>query len=231
MSRISRHLALASTLSLAALTAQASSCDPNQQTGVDSQIVNYNESNCAKNALKISADYFQDAAKAQANGEYQRMCSATYSALMQLEKYKAGNWRGNHKNIADKIDHDYSEVLDSLMKTTCTQKTSLYRYLAAKGDAWAMYNLGNVYAKGIGVPLDDAEALAWYQKAAEKGYTAAYLALGLMYSDGAAFLPDPVTAFEWYMKAAAQGDATAQYTVAGMYRKGTGTKQDSKESG
>lgn len=230
MSRISRNLALAATLSLAALSAQASSCDPNQPTSVDSQIVNYNESNCAKNALKIAADYFQDASKAQAKGEYQHMCSTVYSALMQLEKYKAGDWRGNYKNIAEKIDHDYAEVLDNLMKTTCPQKTILYRFLAAKGDAWAMYNLGSIYAKGNGVPLDDAEALAWYQKAAEKEYTAAYLALGLMYSDGVAFLPDFVTAFEWYMKAAAQGDATAQYTVAGMYRKGTGTKQDSKKA-
>jgi len=226
MYRISRHLALACTLSLATLSAQASSCDPSQPTNVDSQIVNLNESNCAKKALQMAADYSQAAAKAQANGEYQRMCSTVYSALMQLEKYKAGDWRGNYRNIADKIDHDYAEVLDNLMKTTCTQKTSLYRYLAAKEDAWAMYNLGNVYAKGVGLPIDDGEALAWYQKAAEKGYTAAYLALGQMYSDGAAFLPDFVTAFEWYMKAATQGDATGQYAVAGMYRKGTGTKQD-----
>lgn len=230
MSRICRNLALASTLSLAALSVHASSCDPNQPSGVDSQIVSYNESNCAKNALKTAADYFQDAARAQASGEYQHMCSTVYSALMQLEKYKAGDWRGNYKNIADKIDHDYAEVLDNFMKTTCTQKTNLFRYLAAKGDAWAMYNLGNVYAKGIGVPINDADALAWYQQAADKGYTPAYLALGQMYSDGAAFLPDPVTSFEWYMKAADRGDATAQYIVAGMYRKGTGTKQDFKKA-
>ncbi len=230
MNRINRNLVFAFTLALAAPTAHASSCDPNQPAGVDAQIVSYNESNCAKNALKTAEDHFRDAAKAQASGEYQHMCSATYSALMQLEKYKAGSWRENYRNIAEKIDHDYAEVLDNFMKTTCTQKTSLYRYLAAKGDAWAMYNLGNVYAKGTGVPLNDGDALAWYQQAADKGYTPAYLALGQMYSDGAAFLPDPVTAFEWYMKAAMQGDATAQYTVAGMYRKGTGTKQDSRKA-
>ncbi len=222
--------ALALTLSLATLGAQASSCDPSQPAGVDNQIVNYNESNCAKNALKAAAERLQEGAKAQASGDTQRMCSAVYASLLQLEKYKAGTWREGYRNIAEKIDHDYAEVLDNLMKTTCAQKTTLYRYLADKGDAWGMYNLGNVYAKGIGVQLDDTESLTWYQKAAEQGYTPAYVALGQMYSDGEAFLPDYAMAFEWYMKAAVKGDAGAQYIVAGMYRKGSGAQRDLKKA-
>ncbi len=223
-------LALVFTLAFVTLSAQASSCDPSQPASVDSQIVNYTESNCAKNALKIAADRVQEGEKAQSNGEFQHMCSAVYSALLQLERYRAGAWRESHKNIAEKIDHDYAEVLDSFMKTSCAQKTTLYRHLADQGDAWGMYNLGNVYAKGIGVPLDDGEALAWYQKAAGLGYVPAYIALGQMYSEGKAFLPDYAVAFEWYVKGAQQGDAEAQYIVAGMYRKGTGTAKDLKKA-
>ncbi len=78
-------LALVFTLVFVTLNAKASSCDPSQPIGVDNQIVNYNESNCAKNALKIAADRVQEGEKAQSSGEFQHMCSAVYSALLQLE--------------------------------------------------------------------------------------------------------------------------------------------------
>ncbi|MBQ8922705.1 MAG: sel1 repeat family protein [Oscillospiraceae bacterium] len=43
----------------------------------------------------------------------------------------------------------------------------LYQAAAAQGYANAQANLGIVYAEALGVPQDDAEAIAWYQKAAE----------------------------------------------------------------
>ncbi len=224
MSRIISHPALAFTLSLFVLSAQASSCDP--AAAVDAQRANYEESVCAKKALESADEMVQQAAKVAQRGEFEQMCGHQYSALILLDKYRAGEWRADFKYIASKVDVGYSDVLNVFMKTSCKKKTDLYRYLAEKGDAWGMYNLALAYSKGVVLPQDDAQALAWYEKAAEKEYTAAYLALGVMYSDGAAFAEDYPVAFEWFMKAAMQGDASAQFNVAGMYRKGLGVKQD-----
>ncbi|MSR43556.1 MAG: hypothetical protein EXS19_05920, partial [Pedosphaera sp.] len=38
-----------------------------------------------------------------------------------------------------------------------------------KGDASAQYNLGVMYANGLGVPKDEVEAVKWYRKAADQG--------------------------------------------------------------
>lgn len=229
MHHIIRTLTLAATLALIP-AAQASSCDPAQPMGVDAKIANYNESNCARKALDSSKDSLRDTAKAEERSDVQQVCITLFNTLMRLDTYKSGEWRAGYKEIADKIDNSFAEFQDKLMRTSCPQKLTLFRHLAAKGDAWAMYNLGIVYSKGIEARQDDAEALAWYQSAAAKDYIPAYLALGLMYSDSVAFLPDYPVAFDWYMKAAAKGDVTAQFNVAGMYRKGLGVNRDPKKA-
>ncbi|MDE0513004.1 MAG: hypothetical protein OXI88_14595 [Gammaproteobacteria bacterium] len=40
---------------------------------------------------------------------------------------------------------------------------------AKQGHASAQFNLGNMYAKGEGVPEDDVQAYAWYNIAAAQG--------------------------------------------------------------
>ena len=47
------------------------------------------------------------------------------------------------------------------------------RERAEQGDAEAQWSLGLAYAKGEGVPQDDAEAARWYRLAAEQGYARA----------------------------------------------------------
>ncbi len=44
-----------------------------------------------------------------------------------------------------------------------------FRVFAEQGLAEAQNNLGTMYAKGLGVPQDYAEAVKWYRKAAEQG--------------------------------------------------------------
>jgi TPR repeat protein len=41
--------------------------------------------------------------------------------------------------------------------------------LAAKGEAEAQYNLGLMYGKGQGVPMDDVRAHMWFNLAVVKG--------------------------------------------------------------
>lgn len=45
--------------------------------------------------------------------------------------------------------------------------------LFAKGVARAQCNLGQLHERGVGVPLDLARAVEWYQKAVDQGYSRA----------------------------------------------------------
>jgi TPR repeat protein len=77
---------------------------------------------------------------------------------------------------------------------------------AEEGHAWAQYSLGVMYAKGDGVPEDDAEAAKWYRKAAEQGDPDAQGNLGILYALGSGVPEDYVQAYMWFNLAAAQGD-------------------------
>ena len=44
-----------------------------------------------------------------------------------------------------------------------------WRTTAARGDAWAQFNLGVMYSTGQGVVENDVEAVKWFRKAAEQG--------------------------------------------------------------
>ena len=84
------------------------------------------------------------------------------------------------------------------------------RTCAEQGYAPAQVQLGYVYARGDGVPEDDAEAVRWYRLAAEQGYAIAQNNLGFMYREGRGVPEDDVLAYVWYNLAAAQGNETAQ---------------------
>ncbi len=101
-----------------------------------------------------------------------------------------------------------------------------YRRAAEQGDARAQYNLGVMYAEGLGVPQDAAAAVAWYRRAAEQGDATAQNNLGAMYAEGLGVPQDAVEAVAWYRRAAEQGDATAQSNLGGMYDQGRGVPQD-----
>jgi TPR repeat protein len=224
------QLLFAASITFITASAQASSCDPKTPTKLDPKIALYNESNCAITAMDTAHKHTRDAAAAESKHDMQRMCEASYAALMVLENYKEGEWRANYKPIAEKVGRQYDESQARFIKTACPQKIALYRHLADKGDAWAMYNLGVAFAKGNGVTQSNSDAVNWYTLAAEKGYLDAYLTLGKIYSDGIAFKPDFPMAFDWYTKAASAGDAGAQYTVASMYHKGLGTERDANKA-
>ena len=58
------------------------------------------------------------------------------------------------------------------------------RSKAEQGDAQAQYNLGVLYANGMGVDKDFTKAVELYKKAAEQGYISAQFNLGLCYAFG-----------------------------------------------
>jgi TPR repeat protein len=104
------------------------------------------------------------------------------------------------------------------------------RAAAEKGDAKAEYFLGKQYAKGNGVPLDNAKAAEYFRKAAEQGLAAAQNDLGAYYARGLGVKRDFQEAAKWYTKAALQGDELAEYSLGRAYAEGRGVDKDLRES-
>jgi S1-C subfamily serine protease len=105
-----------------------------------------------------------------------------------------------------------------------------YQKAAEQGEALAQYNLGVLYANGIGVQKDAAEAVRWYRRAAEQGDAIAQFNLGTMYRKGEGIAKDPEEAAHWYRKAAEQGLASAQYNLGVCFHTGSGVAKDDAEA-
>ncbi len=86
---------------------------------------------------------------------------------------------------------------------------AIWRPLAAAGNRFAQYNLGQAYRLGNGVTRDDKVAADWYRQAAMQGHGPSQANYGLlMFQNG-----DRKGALPWLQKAADQGDPRAQYVI------------------
>jgi len=97
---------------------------------------------------------------------------------------------------------------------------------AIQGNVDSQYDLGNMYEKGIGTPIDYQQARDWYGKAAGAGHAEASFRLGLMYHEGAGTRRNDKTAFKWFRDAAEKGSTPAQYYLGKLYAAGTGVRKD-----
>ena len=101
---------------------------------------------------------------------------------------------------------------------------------AVAGDADSQFGMGQLYANGYGVPLDDAQALDWYSKAAEQGHGDAQCQLGVMHANGWGVPMDEAEAMKWYKLAAENGVTEAMINVGTMYQNGFSVEQDKIEA-
>ena len=97
---------------------------------------------------------------------------------------------------------------------------------AEMGDASAQCDLGLCYSGGIGVPLDQKQAVKWYRKAAERGNAYAQVLLGVCLSKGNGTGINKKEAVRWITKSAEQGDAIAQFNLGCIYRDGLEVPKD-----
>lgn len=77
---------------------------------------------------------------------------------------------------------------------------------AERGQAAAQAYLGYMYAQGLGVPKDEAQAVQWLRRAAAQGYPAAQFLLGLMIDKGHGAKQDFVESEVWLDLAAARAE-------------------------
>ena len=90
------------------------------------------------------------------------------------------------------------EPYEALKRGDYRLAAGLFYPLAEKGDARAQYNLGLLYASGLGVGQDNQAALKWYRLAAGQGHAGAQNELAQMYAKGQGVQPDQVRAYVWY---------------------------------
>ena len=98
-----------------------------------------------------------------------------------------------------------------------------YRLGAEAGDE---YCLAKCHLFGIGVPKNEAEALALYRRLADQGLASAQNMLGCMYMNGSGVEANVAEAARLYRCAANQGLASAQNNLGFMYKHGMGVCRD-----
>lgn len=99
--------------------------------------------------------------------------------------------------------------------------------LASENDPNALFNLGQVYRLGRGVPKDMPTARNYYERAARLGHVSAQGNLGTLYffaEDSA--LKDQEKAVSWWQEAATNGDARSQYMLGVLFFNGEVVDRD-----
>ena len=81
---------------------------------------------------------------------------------------------------------------------------------ALNGNADAQYNLGIMYASGLGVTQDYNEAVKWFRLSSGQGNAQAQDIYGLMYASGRGVTQDYVRAHMWWSISASSGDKNAE---------------------
>lgn len=101
------------------------------------------------------------------------------------------------------------------------------RHAAEMGYAPAQREMGNLYRRGYGVPQDDRQAEAWYQKGAAQGYAPAQTDLADLYMTGGnGVRKDDNLARKWANLAAEQNYAPAFNVLAKIKQGGQGQRAE-----
>lgn len=101
---------------------------------------------------------------------------------------------------------------------------------AKAGDPKAMTMLGVLYSAGYGIPLDDAEAVKWYQRASDAGDREAMFQLAMMRMAGRGGPVDKQAAVKLLASAAKLGESKAAYNLALLYIAGDTLPHDVKRA-
>jgi hypothetical protein len=89
---------------------------------------------------------------------------------------------------------------------------------AARGEAEALWKLGDCYSQGLGVPQSYERAAELYQQAAAKGHAGAQCNLGALYYNGQGVPKDVARGVALLKQASAGGDKVAAKAAADNLR-------------
>jgi TPR repeat protein len=131
------------------------------------------------------------------------LTSATVSAA-------AESLRGDSKRT---IPLAGEEPYDALQRGDYRLAAGLFYPLAQRGDARAQYNLGLLYASGLGVDQDYQAALKWHRMAAAQGHAGGQSELAQMYAKGQGVQPNQVLAYVWFTVAIASSSGGSKNEI------------------
>ena len=105
---------------------------------------------------------------------------------------------------------------------------------AENGNVLAMYDLGRMYADGLGVESDNDKAYEYYAKAlsgfqqveSQKAWKYTEYRIGKMFAQGLGTEQDYEIAAQWFELSAEKKYKYAQYSLGGLYYRGQGVEQD-----
>jgi len=120
--------------------------------------------------------------------------------------------------IYDTVDDDYQHAQAS------------YQRAAVGGSPIGQFDLGLIYEKGKGEPVDFVKARALYQQAAAQGQAQAMVQLAGLYLNGQGGERDEQQAMTWYKKAADKGDRDALYQLGVLSETGLAMKLNYPEA-
>ena len=178
---------------------------------------------------------------------------------VEIDQKEAVRWlrlSATHGHPVAQSDYAFA-ILDENKPATCEESAEWLRKSALQGKASAMFNLGIMYQRGIGVPKERITAYAWYmvseidgnehileevkkvlaqatpgdrRKAIEaaKGIIAK-LKISPMLSAGSHSI-ELTNQFHRQLELALVGAATDQYDLARLYHEGVGTVKDPFEA-
>ena len=89
--------------------------------------------------------------------------------------------------------------------------------LAKAGNDVAQNNLGNLYARGLGVKQNYQQAILWYKKSIEQGSTDALTNLAVMYQSGLGVEKDVKKAIKMYETAIKDNNPAAFNNLGYIY--------------
>lgn len=124
----------------------------------------------------------------------------------------------------------FRQGLDAYLNGEYQAALEHWRPAAESGDAVAAFNIGVLYAQGLGVETDHAEAVRWYRRSAHEGYANAQFNLGSAYYNGEGTEANIAQAVSWWERAADQDHPEATYNLATLYRRGNGVPEDSRRA-
>ena len=104
----------------------------------------------------------------------------------------------------------------------CIRDSYYLSYDASLGDDKAQYNLGIMYKKGLGVPVNNNEAFSWFFLSANQGNILANYALGHSYLKGSGIKQNYKLALKAFKYSALREHPTSRLLIGNMYYQGQG---------
>ena len=196
-----------------------------------------------KNTTEASRLLQLSVAQANSDGQYhwaqllEHQSNQAEVRAKAMSLYEAAALQGHMPSVlhlayalrAGEAMHDPSHDLNALpipRKTVrrstaphLVRSVSFFRIAADKGYPSAQFELGQMYAQGLGVTQQFEEAAHWYLLAAAQGHRQAQFHLGFLYSHGQGVEQSYVKAYQWYCISELCGYALAKKNIVFIGKK------------